>query len=207
MSDDATVTAAKAGDPDAWNELYLAYAGRLLLWLRARQVADSAVTAEDVASEAWLVAARRIRHFTGTREEFAGWLFGIGRKVSANQTRRGVLRSTATLLDHDGNDDHPVVTPHDEVVGLDWVRDQLARLPKRERDVLACMEVVGLDVAATAQALGMTAVAVRVTRHRGLKRLRTRMGDDVRPDTETSVDAEADDQHAGQPSALPARMT
>jgi RNA polymerase sigma-70 factor, ECF subfamily len=171
VDDDATITGAKAGDPDAWHQLYLAHAGRLLLWLNARQPADSAVAAEDVASETWLVAARRVRQFSGTSEQFAGWLFGIGRKVSANQSRRGALRVTASLDDAE-LDRTPGADPQELVTGFAWVRDQLARLPKRERDVLACMEVVGLDVAATAQALGMTAVAVRVSRHRGLKRLR-----------------------------------
>jgi RNA polymerase sigma-70 factor, ECF subfamily len=33
--------------------------------------------------------------------------------------------------------------------------------------------VLDLDIASTASALGMTAVAVRVARHRGLRRLRS----------------------------------
>lgn len=174
MTDDPTVASAKAGDPDAWHALYVTHAGRLLLWLRARQPVDGAVSAEDVASETWLVAARRVHHFHGTSEEFAGWLFGIGRKVSANQVRRGARRLNATLDDgeHAGPGEAPV-DPQDAVSGLDWVRGELARLPRRERDVLACMEVIGLDVAGTAQALGMTSVAVRVSRHRALKRLRS----------------------------------
>lgn len=176
MTDDQTVSAAKAGDADAWHALYVAHAGRLLLWLRARQPVDCAVSADDVASETWLVAARRVHHFHGTSDQFAGWLFGIGRKVSANQARRGVLRTTATL--DDGHVELPGLGPADPqetVTGLAWVRTELARLPRRERDVLACMEVIGLDVAATAHALGMTSVAVRVSRHRALKRLRARL--------------------------------
>lgn len=183
MSDDPTVSSAKAGDPDAWHALYVAHAGRLLLWLRARQPVDGAVSADDVASETWLVAARRVRHFHGTSEEFAGWLFGIGRKVAANQARRSALRATGPLDDPDaGATQHPSEDPQDAVSGLDWVRGELARLPRRERDVLACTAVIGLDVAGTAQALGMTNVAVRVTRHRALKRLRARLVD--APDAE-----------------------
>jgi RNA polymerase sigma-70 factor (ECF subfamily) len=48
----------------------------------------------------------------------------------------------------------------------------LAALPQREREVVACMDVVGLDTASAATALGISAVAVRVARHRGLARLR-----------------------------------
>ena len=52
------------------------------------------------------------------------------------------------------------------------MRWKLSSLPPREREVLACLEVVGLDVTATATALGLSATAVRVARHRGLRRLR-----------------------------------
>jgi RNA polymerase sigma-70 factor, ECF subfamily len=38
--------------------------------------------------------------------------------------------------------------------------------------VVACIDVVGLDVTSTAAALDMTATAVRVAHHRALKRLR-----------------------------------
>ena len=44
---------------------------------------------------------------------------------------------------------------------------------QRAPDVVACLDVVGLDVAQTARALDMTAVAVRVAHHRGLRKLRT----------------------------------
>ncbi len=188
MTDDPTVTSAKAGDPDAWHALYVAHAGRLLLWLRARQPVDGAVTADDVASETWLVAARKVHQFHGTSEEFAGWLFGIGRKVAANQLRRGALRATASLEGREdaGPGDVPV-DPQDAVSGLDWVRGELGRLPRRERDVLACTEVIGLDVAATAQALGMTSVAVRVSRHRALKRLRSRLDPPTEPEPHPSA--------------------
>ncbi len=58
------------------------------------------------------------------------------------------------------------------------MRWKLSGLPPREREVLACLEVVGLEVvglevATTAAALGLTPTAVRVARHRGLRRLRS----------------------------------
>ena len=53
------------------------------------------------------------------------------------------------------------------------MRWKLSGLPPREREVLACLEVVGLDIATTATALGISATAVRVARHRGLRRLRS----------------------------------
>lgn len=68
-------------------------------------------------------------------------------------------------------------SPEGEVVGQAETRRLLAMLSPREAEVIACLEVVGLDVAATARALEMTPTAVRVARHRGLRRLRAVLTD------------------------------
>ncbi|UMG91697.1 sigma factor [Nocardioides sp. TF02-7] len=91
-SDDAIVAAAKSGDPEAWRELYRAHAGRLALWLETR-LAGIDVAADDVAAEAWLVAAEKVGGFHGTSTEFAGWLFGIARNHLANARRRSGRRA------------------------------------------------------------------------------------------------------------------
>jgi len=166
-SDDDIVAAAKRGDPEAWRELYRAHAGRLLLWLETRTIPGSGDTAEDLAAASWLVAAEKIADFHGSSSDFAGWLFGIARNHAANARRRTGRRNGAVLH----LDDH-VPGPESALVGDAWVRHALATLPDRERDVITCLEVLDLDVASTADALGISAVAVRVARHRGLKKLR-----------------------------------
>jgi RNA polymerase sigma-70 factor (ECF subfamily) len=62
--------------------------------------------------------------------------------------------------------------PDTTITDQAWVRDLLAGLSSRERDVVACVDVVGLSTADAARALGMSQVAVRVARHRALRRLR-----------------------------------
>ena len=166
------VERARVGDPEAWRELYESLTGRLTVWLRTRPSGDSAVSAEDLVAETWLVAAQRIVHFTGGHDDFAAWLFGIARNLAVNTRRRSLRRRT---------DPHAVAgethwgiqeTPSAQVDGTDWVRRALAALPPREGEVLACTEVVGLDVQSTAILLGTSATAVRVARHRGLSKLR-----------------------------------
>lgn len=174
MADDEVVARAKNGDGDAWRVLYRAHAGRLTVWLTTRDCGDSALSAEDVAAEAWLVAADKIHGFVGSSDDFAGWLFGIARLVNANTRRRTVRRRTTPGAVEDHLD--PAVDPTLVIDQLGWVRDVLSVLPERERDVIGCTEVVGLDTAATARALGMSAGAVRVARHRGLRRLRASYG-------------------------------
>ncbi|MDN4172657.1 sigma-70 family RNA polymerase sigma factor [Nocardioides sp. SOB77] len=178
-ADDELIARAKGGDQDAWRQLYAEHAGRLVVWLQVRPSGDSAMAADDVASEAWLTAATKIHEFTGTGEQFAGWLFGIARNVGMNARRKTDRRRTDPVGEEHAHEQ--VEAPETYLVGKDWVRQVLAQLPPRERDVIGCLEVVGLDVEATARALDISAVAVRVARHRGLRRLRGlgALGDEV----------------------------
>lgn len=181
--DDETVALAKSGDQAAWAALYAAHAGRLLVWLGTAGTGDPGAATEDVAAEAWLVAAQKIADFTGTSSDFAGWLFGIARKVNANGRRKVARRRTdphAFGVDDEGDlgrTDGGI----DRVDVLDEVRRTLARLSPREADVVACRDVVGLDVAGTAEALGIRPTAVRIAHHRARQRLRGLL-DEAEPD-------------------------
>lgn len=175
--DDEVITRARAGDEVAWARLYAAHAGRLVVWLRTMPSGDAASTAEDIAADAWLTAAQNLQKFTGSSDDFAGWLFSIARNVANNRRRTTTRRATTP---HDpgladgvdwGSDEDGTLT----VDGTDATRRLLAHLSPREAEVIACIDVVGLDVTSTSRALGMSATAVRVARHRGLKRLRTLM--------------------------------
>ncbi|GAB3782064.1 RNA polymerase sigma factor [Nocardioides ungokensis] len=174
MNDDELVARAKTGDTHAWRELYRAHAGRLVVWLGTRPSADAAISAEDLAAEAWLTAAQKIHDFSGTSSEFAGWIFGIARNLAANSRRRSLRRVTQPSADLPEGEHAD--GPEPALVARDWVAHALRGLPPRERDVVACIDVVGLDVESTSRALGISPVAVRVARHRGLRRLREAQG-------------------------------
>ena len=172
--DDDVVARARRGDEEAWAQLYGAHAGRLVVWLRTMPSGDAASAAEDIAADAWLTAAQSLAKFSGTSDDFAGWLFSIARNVAGNRRRTSTRRAThphATnvpdCIDWGSADDGSL-----RVNGNDLTRRLLAHLSPREAEVISCIDVVGLDAAATAQALGMSPTAVRVARHRGLKRLR-----------------------------------
>jgi RNA polymerase sigma-70 factor (ECF subfamily) len=151
--------------------LYETHAGRLVVWLGTRPSGDSAASPEDIAAEAWLVAAQKVADFSGTASAFAGWLFGIARNLSATTSRRSARRRTDPT-ETDATLELPVEDGTLVIAAQDWVKQALSTLPPRERDVVGCMDGLGLDTAATAQALGISEVAVRVARHRGLRRLR-----------------------------------
>lgn len=169
MTDDDVVARAKVGDPDAWRELYRAHAGRLVVWLGTRPTGDSALTPDDIAADAWMVAAAKIADFDGSTSAFAGWLFGIARKVSHRAKERSDRRLTQP-----GDVEAHLATVPDPTSTVDqhlWLTQALACLPPRERDVVGLVDGLGLDNRSAAEALGMSAVAVRVARHRGLRRL------------------------------------
>jgi RNA polymerase sigma-70 factor, ECF subfamily len=179
--EDTLIAAARTGDESAWAELYRRHAGRLELWLRWLPASDAAVSAEDVAAQAWLTAAGKIHGFTGDEDAFAGWLFGIARHHALNDYRRGVRRRTAPG-DVDSDAEPVFAVPEDRLGAVDehdWVRRLLGHLSPREAEVVVCLDVVGLDVAGTAAALGLRPTAVRVAHHRALGRLRRLLADDA----------------------------
>lgn len=180
------VARARRGEADAWRILHERIGGRLVVWLRAQGSRDDAsLDHEDLASETWCTAASRIADFSGDDDAFAGWLFGIARNHLVNANRRSARRGTRpSSLDPYEHAGHRSASPHDpyaDVAHFAWIRGLLARLPAREAEVVAYLDVVGLDVASTAAALSATPNAVRVRHHRALRRLRALLAEPALP--------------------------
>jgi RNA polymerase sigma-70 factor (ECF subfamily) len=182
-SHDILIDRARSGDADAWRSLHDLVAGRLMVWLRAQPHLDPSLDHDDIANETWCTAAARIADFDGTVDDFAGWLFGIARHHTRNINRRTWRRRT-TPTDQDprsfGDATLDEGGPADELAEqLDWIRALLAQLSPRGADVVVCIDVVGLDVAAASATLSLSANAVRVAHHRALKRLRSILAADA----------------------------
>ena len=170
----ALVSAARSGDQAAWRELYALHHRRLTVWLGSLAPGDALDSPEDLAAEAWLLAAAKLGEFSGSDDDFAGWLFTLARNLAANSHRKAVRRRTEPTA-VDPSSDEVWGLARDDVARVDEqdaTRELLSHLSRREAEVVACIDVVGLDVAATARALGMKPTAVRVARHRALVRLR-----------------------------------
>lgn len=144
------------------------------MWLGTQPTRDAGVAPDDVAADAWLTAASRIADFEGSSGDFAGWLFGIARLQARNAQRKTNRRKTSPASAETLELTVTAYSPAADV-GPDsdgWITWLLSHLPERERQVVACLDVVGLDVPSTCVALDLSANAVRVARHRGLRRLR-----------------------------------
>ena len=62
---------------------------------------------------------------------------------------------------------------------LQIIDDMLGTLPETQQEILRLRVVVGLSAEETADALGMTAGAVRVSQHRDLVKLRNMLASDT----------------------------
>ena len=190
--DDDLTARAKAGDADAWRALYQANHGRLVQWLEAVPYADAAVDAGDIAATAWLTASRRIDGFTGSSSDFAGWLFTIARNVARTTRATGVRRAT---FPSDTQTADPAVwgvvdDPGSDVDAADLASRLIRQLSPREAEAVACIDVVGFDIATTAKVLGVSEVAVRVAHHRGIGHLRRMLvADDAATATDVALPA------------------
>lgn len=171
--DDDLIAAAKTGDQQAWKELYLLHASRLVALLRLVPTGDSAHDHEDLAAFAWLQAANKITSFTGTADAFGGWLYTIARNQGAHTRRRASHPAAATPAGGSGDllDTGVELTPT-ESDQIRSIADRLSVLPEKQRQIVALIDVLGYDTSAAATALGMTNTAVRVNRHRALTKLR-----------------------------------
>jgi RNA polymerase sigma factor (sigma-70 family) len=174
-SDDALVQQALR-DRNAFAALYDRYADRLYRYAVAQTGNVSA--AEDIVSETMLAAIEGLQRFDATRGTFAGWLFGIAsRQVSARRRRYGrLLRVLPRAWEPEGAEDDTlslIVRSADAA----HVRELLAKLPERDREIVLLRYGAELTSAEIGTALGMKSSAVRVRLMRVLGRLAAELGD------------------------------
>jgi RNA polymerase sigma-70 factor (ECF subfamily) len=172
--------AAQAGDRAAYEALLGELASVARRFLLRRLGAVDFV--EDVVQEV-LLSVHRGRHTWDPRRPFRAWFFAIVRHRCIDQLRR---RRAATpegervpveTLAQDGDADAMGRDPLAD--GVD-AANLLARLAAPQRRVLELTVFQGLPAAEAGRRLGLSAVAVRVRRHRALARLRGWLEADVR---------------------------
>lgn len=167
---DDALRAAVGGDEDGFRVLYRDLQPRLLRYATALVGAE----AEDVTAETWLQVARDLRRFAGDLDGFRGWVSTICRNRALDVARAGSRRPAvptelATLAEHPG--------PHDTAVdaldsiGTRWAMEQILALPPRQAEAVLLRAVVGLDAVGAGKVLGLRSGAVRISAHRGLRRI------------------------------------
>jgi RNA polymerase sigma-70 factor, ECF subfamily len=120
-------------------------------------------TADEVVAETFVVAWRRLEDVPS---EPLPWLYGVARRLVANQTRGANRRSALAArlaAQLPATDSSPVT---ERTLGA------LEALGDRDREVLLLLAWEGLSQREAAEVLGCSHAAVRVRLHRARRRLR-----------------------------------
>jgi RNA polymerase sigma-70 factor, ECF subfamily len=173
---DKLVGAAVAGDGAARDRLIAELYPLVLRYCRRRLPRHDSLlgSADDVAQEICLAAVAALRSYVVSGRSFRSFVFAIAANKVADAFRamsRNRTEPTADLPDgpvlHDGPEQRLLDAELAE--RLDGL---LHLLTPRQRKVLDLRIAVGLSAEETAEELGTSAGAVRVTQHRALNRLR-----------------------------------
>jgi RNA polymerase sigma-70 factor (ECF subfamily) len=170
------LAAARAGDDDAFAQLWRSLQPQLLRYLRIL-VSDAN---EDVASETWTRVARDLAQFDGTELGFRSWVFTIARHRGIDWRRRETRRPATPYPNEDLADVPGGVDPAGatlEALSTDAALALIARLPVGQAEVVTLRAVADLSVDQVAEIVGKRPGAVRVLAHRGLQRLAELLAD------------------------------
>lgn len=141
------------------------------VWRFARRRCDSTSDADDVAGETFAVAWRR-RADLPPPDEVGLWLFGVARRVLANQ-RRSAERQHRLRLRLATTPTAPTASaPADEGIGeRDVLAAAFAAIDPDDRDLLALRAWDGLAVTEIAVLLGCSPNAASIRLHKARRRL------------------------------------
>ena len=157
--------------------------------LRYASRRTDAEAAQDVVSETFLVAWRRLPEVPDDPEQVRPWLYAVARRVLANsarsqrRTQRLSARLTGVGFGAEGASD-----PAEGVTERALVWQALGQLAERDQEALLLVCWEDLDLAGAALAMGCSRTAMAVRLHRARRRLasvlRTRHGADGDPPPE-----------------------
>lgn len=150
----------------AFADLYRATVGDLYAYI-ATLLGDRAA-AEDVVALAYERAYRRRRSFDPRRGSERAWLFGIARNAALDELRRR-RRVTPITLDPE---DEGLAAADEDVVRRATVRDALARLEPRDRELVALKFHGDLTNGELARVLRTSESNVGTRLHRAMTKLR-----------------------------------
>jgi len=157
----------QAGDPSAFDDLYRRYFDRLHRFCQ-RHTSD-VHEAEEIAQEAFVKALRSMDTLTGERR-FYPWMTAIAKRLTIDRHRklsRVELTDEPDVGSVDADLDHLF-----DAVDLGHVRDALAQVGPRHREVLLLREAEGLSYAEIGERLEVPVTTVEALLHRARKALR-----------------------------------
>ncbi|TAK68479.1 MAG: sigma-70 family RNA polymerase sigma factor [Actinomycetota bacterium] len=176
LSDEALL-ARSLTEPEVFAQLVGRHGRRIGSYLLRRL---PPAEAEDVLSEAWLVAFDRRHTYDASRGEVGAWLFGIARTLLVATARRWAaaerLEARIAGLRQDDAADWDLVDGRLAAAMMsDRLRIALDELPVEEREVVLLVAWEECTPTQAAQALGIPAGTARSRLHRARARLQPQL--------------------------------
>ncbi|MBT3155598.1 sigma-70 family RNA polymerase sigma factor [Streptomyces sp. CHD11] len=174
------VERAQAGEAEAFGRLYDQYSDTVYRYIYYR--VGGKATAEDLTSETFLRALRRIGTFTWQGRDFGAWLVTIARNLVADHFKSSRFRlevTTGEMLDANEVERSPedsVLESLSNAALLDAVR----RLNPQQRECVTLRFLNGLSVAETARVMGKNEGAIKTLQYRAVRTLARLLPDDAR---------------------------
>ncbi|WP_376771265.1 ECF subfamily RNA polymerase sigma factor, BldN family, partial [Streptomyces boluensis] len=165
------VERAQAGEADAFGRLYDQYSDTVYRYIYYR--VGGKATAEDLTSETFLRALRRIGTFTWQGRDFGAWLVTIARNLVADHFKSSRFRlevTTGEMLDANEVERSPedsVLESLSNAALLDAVR----RLNPQQQECVTLRFLQGLSVAETARVMGKNEGAIKTLQYRAVRTL------------------------------------
>ncbi len=165
------VTAAQAGDREAFGELYVAYRDTVFRFIYYR-VATRPL-AEDLTSETFVRALCRITTFSWQGKDLGAWLITIARNLIADNFKSSRHRrevSTGEMLDGDElepSTEDAIVTYLDNCV----LRSAVKRLNEQQQMCVTLRFLEQKSVTETAEIMGKQEGAVKTLQYRAVRSL------------------------------------
>ena len=167
----ALVTLAQRGDAEAFGEIYDAYVDSIYRYLYYR--VGSHALAEDLTSETFLRALRRLDSFTWQGKDIGAWFVTIARNLVTDHVKSSRFKleiTTADMLDAGratGGVEDEVMGRLDSAVLLDAVR----QLKAEQQECIVLRFLQGLTLAETAKVMARSEGAVKQLQLRAVRAL------------------------------------
>ena len=169
----ALVERAQTGDAEAFGELYDRYVDLIYRYIYYR--VGTAQIAEDLTSETFLRALRRITSFTWQGKDVGAWFVTIARNLIADHYKSGRYRLEMTT--DDVSEVGPVpTTAGPEAAVLEAMQNKVLlqavkQLNPEQQECIVLRFLQGLSVAETAQIMGKNDGAIKALQYRAIRTL------------------------------------
>ncbi|MET7748172.1 ECF subfamily RNA polymerase sigma factor, BldN family [Micromonospora sp. NPDC005367] len=171
----ALVERAQAGESEAFGLIYDRYVDTVFRFVYFR--VGNRQLAEDLTSDTFLRALKRIGSFTWQGRDLGAWLVTIARNLVADHFKSGRYRlevTTGDVLDADREDRGPEGSPEAAVVEHITnvaLLSAVKQLNPEQQECIVLRFLQGFSVAETARAMGKNEGAIKALQYRAVRAL------------------------------------